>query len=547
MGIPSYYRTLIQRLPHAIQRKAPSTASTLVVDMNCMIYHVLKEPKMEATPYDTQGHLAWERKLQTEVCSYLTHIWKEAGEPKQTYVALDGVVPYAKIKQQRFRRFKGGALVAPIPHTSTQEAYRSHGIGMATAESIDGVWGVGATQTPWDKNAITPGTVFMEAMGSMLRETGKKHGWVISDTNDPGEGEHKVLKWLLGQKEKGALIEGAVIVYGLDADLILLCLIAGDKLGDAFPIFLLREAMAFGKLVRAEGSVDLCFFQISTLRDSLQGSPKTQWTKEQFYDYIFGMSFCGNDFLPTGLSLRIRDDGHSILLAGLNELWSKGSNLVSINKESILMPNARGLKAFAFWISRQEERLIITTIRRKMTARLGEDEPDNLPLREQAEKPMIEVKGDQVFLKKGWQSEYCKLAIGEDSLEQRKARVSDFWRGWCWILDYYQGRQVDLEWVYPAGYPPTWSDLVEHFELPADDWVLREGLKPQEQLALVLPLSSWSLMLKTPYRDLPTKLPQFWPQGFALESFAKRFGWECEPMIPMLTPGRLRHENRAVP
>jgi 5'-3' exonuclease len=182
-----------------------------------------------------------------------------------------------------------------------------------------------------------------------------------------------------------------------------------------------------------------------------------------------------------------------------------------------------------------------------MTARLGEDEADNLPLIEQAEKPMIELKGERdVYLKKGWQSEYCKLAIGEDSLEQRRARVSDFWRGWCWILDYYQGRRVDLEWVYPAGYPPTWSDLVEHFELPVDDWLehAQEPLKPQEQLALVLPLSSWGLMLKTPYRDLPTRLPQMWPQGFALESFAKRFGWECEPMIPMLTPGRLRYNMR---
>ena len=540
MGIPSYYRTLIQRIPHAIQRKAPVAVGTLVVDMNCMIYHVLKEPKMEAVPYPGLGagagagagavsHIAWEKKLQTEVCAYLTHIWKEAGAPGQTYVALDGVVPYAKIKQQRFRRFKGGAQ----PHTPVQQ-------GNGTGKThIGGAWGGSPI---WDKNAITPGTAFMESMGSMLKETGKRHGWIISDTNDPGEGEHKVLQWLLKTK----LTPGPVVVYGLDADLILLCLIAGDKLGAPYPIYLLREAMAFGKLVRLNGTeVDLCFFQISTLRESLQ---KGKWTKEQFYDYIFGMSFCGNDFLPTGLSLRIRDEGHSILLAGLHDLWSKGKNLVTIDPTTqVLKPNAQGLKAFAFWISRQEERLILTTIKRKMAARPGEDEADNLPLREQAEKPMVEVRGQEVYLKKGWQSEYCKLAIGEDSIEQRKARVSDFWRGWCWILDYYQGRPVDLEWVYPAGYPPLWSDLVEHFELPADEWKVQEPLKPQEQLALVLPLSSWGLMLKTPYRDLPARLPQMWPQGFALESFAKRFGWECEPMIPMLTPGRLRHENRAVP
>jgi 5'-3' exoribonuclease 2 len=488
-----------------------------------MIYHVLKEPTMMATPYPGElGKLTWEKKLQREVCLYLTHIWKSAGSPQKTYIALDGVVPYAKIKQQRFRRFKG--------------ASESSGAGTEG----QGVWG-DAFGTPWDKNAITPGTQFMASMASSLRETGKSHAWIISDTDEPGEGEHKVLQWLLRENKNASLLKGPVIVYGLDADLILLCLIAGDNLGPEYPIYLLREAMAFGKLVRTEKEVDLCFFQISTLKESLQ--KQGQWTKEQFYDYIFGMSFCGNDFLPTGLSLRIRDEGHSILLSGLQELWQTGLHLVIIESDCI-KPNPHGLKNFAQWISRQEERLILAMIRRKMTARLGEDESENLPLREQAERDLVDEIGQgQIVLRTDWESTYAKLALGEDSEEQRKTRVQDFWKGWCWILDYYQGHPVDLEWVYPAGYPPTWKDLVRFFELPTDSWETRVPLRPQEQLALVLPMSSWSLMLNTEFRSLPTKIPQFWPQGFHLETFGKRFGWECEPMIPMLTPGRLRYEN----
>ena len=259
MGIPSYYKTLITKIPHAIQRKTPNSVSTLVIDMNCMIYHVLKEPKMEATPFPGEiGRLGWERKLQDEVCSYLTHIWRSAGSPCQVYIALDGVVPYAKIKQQRFRRFKGGALaegIAPSPAAPSQNDQESR------------AWGGSPT---WDKNAITPGTQFMASMGLSLKEAGKKHGWVISDTDEPGEGEHKVLQWLL----KTSLKEGSLVVYGLDADLILLCLIAGDKINHE--IYLLREAMAFGKLVRLEGSpeVDLCFFQISKLQKFDPGIPK---------------------------------------------------------------------------------------------------------------------------------------------------------------------------------------------------------------------------------------------------------------------------------
>jgi 5'-3' exoribonuclease 2 len=515
MGIPSYYRTLITKIPHAIQRVAPSGVSALVIDMNCMIYHVLKEPKMLAIQYPGSSDIAaskvWERKLQEEVCAYLTHIWRSAGAPLKVYVALDGVVPYAKIKQQRFRRFKSASATATTNATEV-----------------------------WDTNAITPGTEFMASMGSALRVSGSKYGWIISDTEEAGEGEHKVLRWLLSTK----LPEGSIVVYGLDADLILLCLLAGDKLGEQYPLFLLREAMAFGKMVRLNenSQVDLCFFKVACLYESLQrGKP---WSREQFYDYIFGMSFCGNDFLPTGLSLRIRDEGHSILLAGLNDLWSKKMNLVKFDEAGVAKPNADGLKAFAKWISLQEERLIVQTIKRKMSARMGDSADDNLPIIEQAEQPMVDIAGDKVYLKKGWKSVYNRLALGEDSVEQRRTRVADFWQGWCWILDYYQGQPVDLEWVYPAGYPPTWSDLVQHFSLPLSEQNQPEKvpLKPQEQLALVLPMRSWNLLLKTPYRNLPAMIPQYWPQGFHLETFGKRFGWECEPMIPMLTPARLRYE-----
>lgn len=511
MGIPSYYRTLITKIPHAIQRKAPTNAGSLVVDMNCMIYHVLREPRMASHIYpgttDPVLHRAWERKLQDEVCSYLTHIWMACGAPSRVYVGLDGVVPYAKIKQQRYRRFKSSNSMSD--DTST-----------------------------WDTNAITPGTEFMAAMGRALDTTGAKHGWVISGTDEPGEGEHKLLQWLRTTEP----VSGSIVVYGLDADLILLCLLAGNTLTS--PIVLVREAMAFGKMIRLEGSnqVELGFFQVNTLRESLQRGK--EWSKEQFYDYIFGMSFCGNDFLPTGLSLRIRDEGHAILLSGLEYLWRSRKHLVTFTDDGLLAkPNPEGLLAFAKWMSEQEERLILTTIKRKMTARMGESEEDNLPLREQAEHPLVEGVVDRLRLRSDWEKTYARLALYDTSIEHRKKRVSDFWQGWCWVLDYYQGLPVDLEWVYPSGYPPTWKDLCEYFSLPeTGSSIINTPLQPKEQLALVLPLRSWGLLLKTEFRNLPAKLPQYWPQEFALETFGKRFGWECEPMIPMLPPSRMRFE-----
>ena len=523
MGIPSYYRTLITKIPTAITKSAPHSTGALLVDMNCMIYHILKEPKMANTPYPgTPGSPEsnrWEKKLQDEVCAYLTHVWRSAGAPTKVYVALDGVVPYAKIKQQRFRRFKSAATAATAASTAIPT---------------------------WDTNAITPGTAFMSTMGDALRIAGSKFGWSISDTDEPGEGEHKVMKWL----HTTQVPAGPIVVYGLDADLILLCLLAGEKLGNAYKLYLLRESMAFGKLVRHSENehADLCFFDISTLLTSLQRGET--WTREQFYDYIFGMSFCGNDFLPTGLSLRMRDNGHSILLSGLSTLWKRNIHMVKF-EDGIAVPDKAGLIAFTKFMLSQEDRLVLTTIRAKMSARFGESEEDNLPLIEQAEKPLIQFKGEHISLRSNWQDTYSQLALGTNEREQRQRCAREFWEGWSWILRYYQGLPVDFEWVYSAGYPPTWSDLLQHLLHGQDDPTMklpiteRIPLKPQEQLALVLPMRSWYLLMKTPYRNLPATLPQFWPQGFHLETFGKRFGWECEPLIPMLTPERLRYEMRS--
>jgi len=506
MGIPSYYKTLISHYSHAISRKTPINTQALVIDMNCMIYHVLREPVMEATPYPGEdGRLVWEKKLQDQVCKYLTFIWQSAGSPLKMFIALDGVVPYAKIKQQRFRRFKSA----------------SH-------------------QTGWDTNAITPGTEFMHTMGNALRTIGSKHNWQISDTNEPGEGEHKVLNWI----RTSTLQKGPLVVYGLDADLILLSMLAGEHLGPESPVYLLRESMAFGKLVRIPESkeVELCYLQIPVLLQSLQ---KDQvWTREQLYDYIFGMSFCGNDFLPTGLSLRIRDDGHAILLDGLRKLWTKNLHLVT-SKETTLELSKEGLYHFVNWMAQQEERLILKTIKRKLNSSPGEDEADNLPLREQAEQPLVTTTatGD-LKLHPMWQSIYSRLALGNSSIETRQYWVHEYWKGFQWIFDYYLGKTVDPEWVYAAGCPPTWSDLRDFMKLsdPSDPLIPYKQLQPTEQLALVLPLTSWNLLLKTPFRSLPSSIPHYWPSSFHLETFGKRFGWECEPMIPMLSPERLRYE-----
>jgi 5'-3' exonuclease len=63
-----------------------------------------------------------------------------------------------------------------------------------------------------------------------------------------------------------------------------------------------------------------------------------------------------------------------------------------------------------------------------------------------------------------------------------------------------------------------------------------DTLKPQEQLSLVLPKQSYWLVRDSKLRQLPSKMPQYWPKEFELFTAGHKQMWECEAMIPILTP-----------
>jgi hypothetical protein len=58
---------------------------------------------------------------------------------------------------------------------------------------------------------------------------------------------------------------------------------------------------------------------------------------------------------------------------------------------------------------------------------------------------------------------------------------------------------------------------------------------------MVLPLSSWGLIRDNKLKTLPSLLPQFWPLQFKFFSAGRKWLWECEALVPVLTAGRLRH------
>jgi hypothetical protein len=102
--------------------------------------------------------------------------------------------------------------------------------------------------------------------------------------------------------------------------------------------------------------------------------------------------------------------------------------------------------------------------------------------------------------------------------------------------------EVSWSWMYPWSYPPLWQDILEYSELNSISAPIYENvkLKPQEQLALVLPLSSWWLIRDSELRKLPYIMPHMWNFHLSFCTAGKRMMWECDPHVPLLTPNKLR-------
>ena len=231
MGIPFYVASLLRTHKHIQKNCIRVDTDVFALDFNCFIHKYLKADNPVGSIV-----VALEELMTTMV------------RAKKVYLAFDGLVPYAKMVQQRYRR-------------------------MRRQEPAD-----------FDKHQISPGTPFMKDLADTLRFL--YPNIVISDTLEPGEGEHKMFRWFrtLPENERKT-----ICIYGLDADLVLIS-IAQSHLGD---ICLLRE------------KEDDTFATISVraIKEVLPVDPET-------YVKMCVLNF-GNDFMPALGMFSLREEGYA--------------------------------------------------------------------------------------------------------------------------------------------------------------------------------------------------------------------------------------------
>uniref|UniRef100_A0A7N2MLE0 5'-3' exoribonuclease 2 n=1 Tax=Quercus lobata TaxID=97700 RepID=A0A7N2MLE0_QUELO len=355
MGIPSFYRWLLDRYPRtvvdAIEEEPPDATKpnpngkefdNLYLDMNGIV-HPCFHPEGLPPPKSYDDIFA-------AVFSYVDRVFSIVRPRKLLFLAIDGVAPRAKMNQQRSRRFRA-AKDAAAEAASREKTFESEEEKAAYLEQCKKM----------DSNVITPGTEFMALLSSALRyyihlRMNKDPGWrgvkvILSDANVPGEGEHKIMSYIRLQRNlPGYDVNTRHCLYGLDADLIMLALATHE-----LHFFILREDvrgarsndkhqqenMKKSKEMEVEGEnlegfisrQKFQFLNILILREYLQldmtirakkkSSKKSIFTKKGkkklklerlIDDFVFMCLFVGNDFLPHIPSLEISEGAIDLLM-----------------------------------------------------------------------------------------------------------------------------------------------------------------------------------------------------------------------------------------
>lgn len=523
---------MIQTISGLTNKTRATPPAVFALDLNCAIYHCVRKVQ-DVYPYknDTITHMEFERRLIIEVLCYISYMIDVVKPTHITYIAVDGVAPMAKIRQQRMRRFKSSIA-------AEQEARIK-----AEARGVSYV-----PLARWDTNAITPGTQFMAKLSLALRDyVVKNPGKVcVSPADECGEGEQKIMNYIRETQPAD------VVVYGLDADLIVLALWAQATSNTRVDLF--REEVEFNGTIKkdalnAEQYLYLNIHHLAHVLYEMYG--KHEDTLDDFTKYFVAfMNFLGNDFVPHGMMLKIKDDGVIRLL----EIYKYHMTYPIILKNALgeWSYNILALRQLFEVLASTEETDFLRNIRKKIESRVGASHAKNaeeraLGIHNDApviwghEHIFIEPSNTGVVLRTQWRELYDEHALQKASVP---FVIEKYLESLSWTLAYYSGLDVDFDWYYPQFLPPRFESILHALRTyPSLNPPLKQSsylpLQPLEQLCMVLPVSSFHL-LPPEYQTMPDRHMYAWPESWGVFSIGRRYLWECEPLIPIVQSAQIR-------
>ena len=531
MGIPSYFSYIIKNHKYIISKinnlNAEGSASNIAnfyIDSNSIIYDIIRTNNYNSDKYTSL--LDYQNFILDLVCKQLDDLIVNIKPTQNVYIAFDGVAPLAKLEQQRTRRFK--SLYTDM---ITRQIDVNHKKG-------------------FDTTMITPGTPFMKNLDNKVKTYFKnKHKSLnvfVSASDEVGEGEHKIYQFIRDNTIDHENVN--TIIYGLDADLIMLSL---NHLRYCGNIYLYREAPEFIKSIDPDLEPNETYLlDIKTLSVHLHkeltpdDSVSDKEVNSKMYDYIFICFMLGNDFLPHFPGINIRTNGIDILINTYRETFKNDEYIFDGN--SIKWANLRKL---ILNLSEREEEYIcnnhsdrVKLENRKKRNNTIDDKMymfNTIPTRD------ITV---EKYINPGtpyWNHRYYQQLHGLDEMrEDRVAQICrNYLEGLQWTMMYYTKGCMDWRWYYRYDYPPLLRDLIKYTPHFDTEFITEKEPQPVSnnfQLAYVLPKPSLYYLpsdIQEKVKDLSCYIDVNNEAKFQW-AFCKYF-WECHPQLPHINIAEL--------
>jgi 5'-3' exonuclease len=531
MGVPSYFSYIIRNYPNIIRdwsyflQNQNFQFHHLFMDCNSIIYDAFHSLDLNEV-----SHLSIDDRIINKVCANINEYISYIKPTKTLYISFDGVAPLAKMEQQRTRR------------------HRSHFLSSLQDK-----------EAKWDTCAITPGTEFMRKLTSRIRydfKEGYKNIYktqniVISSSDEPGEGEHKLFQYV---RNNGVDLNDNAAVYGLDSDLIMLSLY---HLKYCKNMFIFRDTPEFfkSKLIFNKSNYDIHFLDIAKLSTSIQSEMScSSMSDRRVYDYVFMCYLLGNDFLPHFPSLNIRTHGMGVLLDVYRMKLGNHYNKFFIDEKNRI--NWQNVKLFIYELVKNEKDFLTKEYmhreqyyKNKLHQKKMDEEErvNNLPLFYRTEEMYICPQQED------WENRYYKSLFHMNRVNNNSIKdiCINYLEGLEWVHYYYTTGCLHWKWKYKYHYPPLLSDLVRC--IPNNEFSFIENnrdLRKYEnksftdtlQLCYVLPKKSFHLLSKKGL-EITKKNSDYYVDSFEFQWAFCRFFWESHVLLPEIKTTTLENWN----
>lgn len=534
MGIPHYFKHVTQEMNDIVTYENPQkNCERLFLDFNCAIHRCSNELKK----YNNQNNIIlddgrFENELISRCEKFIQEIFDFIQPTKLLYVSIDGVVPMAKISQQRKRRYFSDWKKQRIRKTLLQHN------NLNLIKKLD---------QDWNTNQITPGTSFMEHLIETLTLFVNEYSIkikreIILDAS-PGEGEHKICHYIRSNS-----YSIGDMIYGMDADMILLGMLSSNVENTV----LLREDMKKNDLyifMKLKETSEQIYNQFSKYINDVNGD-KTFLIK----CYVFLTFLLGNDFLPNLTYIHLRENGLVILLniySKCFEFFQYEQHILIETSDGNVELNAQFFDHFIDNLQRDEnDKMKILNdkyysdhsynnknlFKRHTNDDFIKSESDRLekyPHMYKFPKGLIDLN------KPGWRIHYYyHLFEKTNSSYISSSACREYFNGLIWMIDYYFKQSTNWDWFYPFNYSPTMLDFYNYIQVNENievDLTNKNSvvINEEEQLLMVIPPSSKHDCFKSKphllryYIDKKSPLLHTFPTNFEILTYCKSFLHEC--------------------